>query len=149
MEKPTQLLARYIAAYAPYGLKLIDLRDNHEFELMGLYDDSFSIYSQSEPTRTIYFNNNDYPDIKPILRPLSDLIKPTEPNSGITWQGLINREYSYEWFYDDLSFSVTGNDYYNLKDAIAVYEKLLEWHFDVFGLIDAGLAIDINTIQPC
>ena len=27
------------------------------------------------------------------------------------------------------------------------FEKLLEWHFDVFGLIDAGLAIDINTLK--
>jgi hypothetical protein len=28
-------------------------------------------------------------------------------------------------------------------------QKLFEWHFDVFGLIEKGLAIDINTInQP-
>ena len=25
-------------------------------------------------------------------------------------------------------------------------EKLFEWHFDVFGLIEKGLAIDINTL---
>lgn len=29
-----------------------------------------------------------------------------------------------------------------------VYQKLLEWHFDVFGLIEKGLAIDINTLKP-
>lgn len=28
-----------------------------------------------------------------------------------------------------------------------LHQKLLEWHFDVFGLIEQGLAIDINTIQ--
>lgn len=28
-----------------------------------------------------------------------------------------------------------------------VIQKLFEWHFDVFGLIDAGLAIDINTLN--
>ena len=27
------------------------------------------------------------------------------------------------------------------------WQKLFEWHFDVFGLIDAGLAIDINTLE--
>ena len=25
--------------------------------------------------------------------------------------------------------------------------KLFEWHFDVFGLIPEGLAIDINTLE--
>lgn len=29
----------------------------------------------------------------------------------------------------------------------SLYEKLFEWHFDVFGLIEAGLAIDINTLN--
>ncbi len=27
-----------------------------------------------------------------------------------------------------------------------VMEKLLSWHFDVFSLIEKGLAIDINTL---
>jgi hypothetical protein len=31
----------------------------------------------------------------------------------------------------------------NYEDIV----KLFEWHFDVFGLIDAGLAIDINTLD--
>jgi hypothetical protein len=26
-------------------------------------------------------------------------------------------------------------------------QKLFEWHFDVFGLISKGLAIDINTLK--
>jgi len=25
-------------------------------------------------------------------------------------------------------------------------QKLLEWHFDIFGLIDAKLAVDINCL---
>lgn len=32
----------------------------------------------------------------------------------------------------------------NQYDAM---QKLFEWHFDVFGLIEAGLAIDINTLS--
>lgn len=26
-------------------------------------------------------------------------------------------------------------------------EKLKEWHFDIFGLIDAGLAVDVNAAK--
>jgi hypothetical protein len=28
-----------------------------------------------------------------------------------------------------------------------LFQKLFEWHFDVFGLIEQGLAIDINTLK--
>lgn len=28
-----------------------------------------------------------------------------------------------------------------------VVQKLLEWHFDIYGLIESGLAIDINTLK--
>ena len=28
-----------------------------------------------------------------------------------------------------------------------IIEKLFKWHFDVFGLIDKGLAVDINTLK--
>ena len=34
----------------------------------------------------------------------------------------------------------------NITKQFELFQKLFEWHFDVFGLIDAGLAIDINTI---
>jgi len=37
-----------------------------------------------------------------------------------------------------------GSWYLNQLELI---NKLFEWHFDVFGLIDAGLAIDINTLN--
>lgn len=35
----------------------------------------------------------------------------------------------------------------SLNNVYELYQKLFEWHFDVFGLIDAGLAIDINTLK--
>lgn len=64
---------------------------------------------------------------KPILRPLSDL---TNKESNL----LLDKDI----------LAVT----YDIKlirygDVL----KLLEWHFDVFGLIEKGLAIDINTIN--
>ena len=34
-----------------------------------------------------------------------------------------------------------------LEVAMKVMDKMLEWHFDVFNLIDKGLAIDINTLE--
>jgi len=60
---------------------------------------------------------------KPILRPLSDLTKEIEIE-GIKFVPI------------DIS-----------EIKLHTYNKLLEWHFDVFGLIEQGLAVDINTLN--
>ena len=39
------------------------------------------------------------------------------------------------------------NEEFVLSNTYEEVQKLLEWHFDVFGLIEQGLAIDINTIK--
>lgn len=39
------------------------------------------------------------------------------------------------------------NDEFVLSNTYQEVQKLLEWHFDVFGLIEQGLAIDINTLE--
>ncbi len=63
---------------------------------------------------------------KPILRPLSDLTN----YKGIfhNWEYIINTE---------LSCDITWYE----------WEALFEHHFDVFGLIEKGLAIDKNTLD--
>ena len=80
---------------------------------------------------------------KPILRPLSDLTKEIEvdgekfvPAIELNWSNITT---------DILSKSINLTNKFNNLFAFD-YKKLLEWHFDVFGLIEKGLAIDINTL---
>ena len=90
---------------------------------------------------------------KPILRPLSDLTKEIEHNG--------EKFVPLQKLYED--FKITMNEpYKNYKDSILfgcnyngnpeqswLYCRviiLFKWHFDVFGLIEKGLAIDINTL---
>ncbi len=83
---------------------------------------------------------------KPILRPLSDLTKEIEHNGEILTPS--------EKYWGLTSFSVFFNydgwvnleSYLNSKVPYGVVQCLIKWHFDVFGLIEKGLAIDINTI---
>ena len=63
---------------------------------------------------------------KPILKPLSDLPK----NEFISELGSFSERYKFN--IDEVNYSFI--------------EKLLKKHFDVYRLIDAGLAIDINTL---
>ena len=77
---------------------------------------------------TILFINQ----IKPLLRPLSDL----EEN----WKE-VNSPYDYPDF---------GHMERSILSGHANYEFIIELiseHFDVFGLIDKGLAINLNTIK--
>jgi hypothetical protein len=62
--------------------------------------------------------------------------------------------YTYNLFYSDFNFYSTvyqdgnENDMVNeiVHESFILIQKLFEWHFDVFGLIENDLAIDINTL---
>jgi len=110
---------------------------------------------------------------KPILRPLSDLTKEIDVNGEkfipvnelakkhIDWfhgdsdlivecevlrqfNLKINWKCNEELFYNDDLFIMTVNHHLN---KYWVMEKFFEWHFDVYGLIEKGLAIDTNTLN--
>jgi len=63
---------------------------------------------------------------KPILRPLSDM---TDEESNVT-----------KW----IKYSDTGEIRYPPETFVFLLSK----HFDLFGLIEAGLAIDKTTLKP-
>lgn len=79
---------------------------------------------------------------KPILRPLSDLLKDVKvDNDVINFQKHFN-EYEFEWL-------ITSNNKRKLINSLDYFivSKMIEYHFDIFGLINEGLAIDINTLS--
>lgn len=63
--------------------------------------------------------------------------------------------YTYNLFYKDFNFYSTVYQDGNPNDMVdeivhesyLLMQKLIEWHFDVFGLIEKGLAVDINTLE--
>ncbi len=86
---------------------------------------------------------------KPILHPLSDLTKEIEhngdrftPNNRIDQYTQIGGDGKLYLLVDGALWSCNplSWDYY-------LVVKLISWHFDVFGLIEKGLAIDFNTVK--
>jgi len=135
MEK---LQLKHIAAYLPYGLKftigygkVFNLTSNHIFN-----------------NHTGLFKGLDN-EAKPILRPLSDLTKEIEVNG--------EKFYPCDYFDNECNKfrneveeefkNMSRNNYFDGYIAHIAVLKLLEWHFDIFGLIEKGLAIDINTLK--
>ena len=138
-----KLELRHLAGYLPYGLRLRTIikpafrnRDNIvEFTTWNLNDISLPLtkrYSMKE--------------CKPILRPLSDLTKEIEHN-GRNFIPIREIYRLQEWDWDE-SDDETILEIYSDEDLIPFShaQKLFEWHFDVYSLIDHNLAIPITKI---
>lgn len=147
-----KLELKHIAPYLPYGLKaeILDFQSNYVGKQ---YDNIIGVHQwdKSGTLWSILTEGGAKPSldrIKPILRPLSDLteLMPNNETSYVSylWYGIISTNsdsFSKDEFYENCSL---GSIEFL---PIMVLNKLLEWHFDIYGLIEQGLAIDINTLN--
>ena len=109
---------------------------------------------------------------KPILRPLSDLTKDIDgvvhlvelakiehpcsiyhsfTGSSVEVAGNENNSLNFRFDFDNEFFINSEFDcddiYYPVMYQLELYEYLFKNHFDVYGLIEKGLAIDVNMIE--
>lgn len=139
-----ELEVKHLAPYLPYGLKLqYIVRD--KVENTGVMKSISHNENETYPTRvSIDFNDEEHIWMfKPILRPLSQIKKYFEPIFETDKE--VNEYLSYE---ATTPFSVEEILNYKFQYLpYGTYQVLFKHHFDVFSLIDAGLAIDINTLS--
>jgi hypothetical protein len=114
----------HLAPYLPYGLKILN----------GWGDIKTLNYTHLDDE-----NNGFIQHVKPLLRPLSDLTKEIE-QKGEKFVPIL--QYHYLRF-DEIS-TFKGGENHLIFMQVREYQILLELHFDVFGLIEKGLAIDIK-----
>lgn len=126
---------KHLSAYLPYGLncEVIDMGLKKTLTLNGLYEDASCVFYDSIESHI------GYESVKPCLRPLSDLIK--EEFSTI-W----NEETDFDSI-DQMVNCLNSESFLCSKMSFNFWDALLKNHFDIFGLIENGLAIDINTIE--
>jgi len=139
---------KHLAAYLPYGVKVDLTRKNYERKNVKLFG---SVFGYNETTKEYWILKEGVTyaieHIKPNLRPLSDLTKEIEENGEkfVPLNEILNCEY---YGSSDLKYMVLNNNFYSIKGlGYETFQKLLEWKFDVFGLIEKGEAIDINTLD--
>ena len=82
---------------------------------------------------------------KPILRPLSDLTKEIKHKGErfVPISEIVNHPLSYYDYKEDALISI--QNYFNQVRWWTI-QYLIEWHFDIAGLIEKGEAIDVNTL---
>lgn len=108
---------KHLAPYLPYGLDLVVIEFGIE-KMIG--------FINNEVITTE--DNADLSMVKPILRPLSELTIEDARGHNYPDEGHLERSL------------LSGHAPYE------VWNEFVKEHFDVFGLIEKGLAIDINTL---
>jgi len=148
-----KLELKHINCYLPYGLKVIVGATERDLTAVSI-DSHFCFVTSYKGSR--YKQMVGIENIKPILHPLSDLNKEIEVNGErfIPIDLLCSDSYPIDYFVD--------TDIYNyLQSWIAspikthhihfipfgLMLQILEWHFDIYKLIENNLAIDINTLK--
>ena len=133
--------------------------NKEQFLAMSLpYDLKVSVSNKKVVYQVLKYNAGSYTQeyeyksiiASPILHPISDLTKPIEHKGEKFVPIEILKEMNGG---DDIYISEYGvsinNGYaaaYNLNIAFEFVLKLIEWHFDIAGLIEKGEAIDVNTL---
>src|SRR5699024_104832 len=141
-----KLELKHLAPYLPYGLK-------GKYTLSNVI--SLSV-NQKDEVRDKLLAIDCVPFFlsycKPILRPLSDLNKAKLFDNYGDEKLTAIEEFEGNWDLSPLDWVLRevskGNQVERLLElSYLVIEKLIEHHFDIFGLIEAGLAIDINHFE--
>ena len=160
-----QLELKHIAPYLPFNLeaKQLNFKRNYNGNETGIIEGYYYLYDNFNKRHlSITFNNNstgqDVDSVKPLLRPMSDLFENIVHNEEIVCVAKVikNLDYSIEWWNESRTalhypetgeFCITSSDYeldYKSLDY-SIIETLFKYHFDVFGLIEKGLAEPIKN----
>lgn len=129
-----QLELKHLAPYLAYGtrVKITHLNDGNKVSTLKL-----------NSVVILDWERGNF-EIKPILRPLSDLTEEIELNGKkFVPINCFHREFN-QILKDELK--VTNGNLLIEFLPYGIIVKLLEWHFDVFGLIDKGLAISYEEV---
>ena len=122
----TKLELKHLAPYLPYNLQCVG-------------------YGMKIRLNAHMLQKVDSLIVKPILKPLSDLINDDLRKS----MDMVGHSSHIDWTTNERESIIKGRGHQAwMKDIpFAIIQYLFENHFDVFGLIPEGLAIDINTLN--
>ena len=138
----------FLAMSLPYNLKIKHFDANRESEhicKIEVWHNEEVTISDGEYEYDLLLN-----DILPILRPLTDLTKEIE-HKGEKFIPIVEllKNSSFDTSKMSEKEIMSFVEVYSTIDLIALNDLplYLQWHFDLFGGIESGEAIDVNTLD--
>ncbi|WP_286894999.1 MULTISPECIES: hypothetical protein [Sphingobacterium] len=134
-----KLTLEVLAAYLPYEPKMQVKREDGSTDLITLNANKILLVLDG------YYWGTE----KLILRPMSDLTKDIEhKGQKFTPMTAISKRFDMNVVEHCFIEQNAPTNYRWIKTfRYDVVQTLISWHFDVFGLIEKGLAIDLNTVK--
>jgi len=132
-----ELELKHLAPYLPYKLELLIESEAGSSEPN--IEQLKAIDTEINMVNFGWGNAKELSEIKPLLRPLSQLTEEIEHNGEkfVPMEEIDN--------YHNFSMLRTGDLKTDpLRYPYTIVEALISWHFDVFGLIEAGLAVELT-----
>lgn len=170
-----KLELKHIAPYLPYGLKMKynnnfvspKIRDLDLTNCAFLMNEaSLVLRPLSDLTKEIEHNGEKFVPIEVIAKIMEiqgDLFIIEDDVKAFGWDENYfddSQGYAIVWNENELNFYVCYSDDVNCEIGIYSdkylyplsfhyndFQKLFEWHFDVFGLIEQGLAVNFNDVK--
>lgn len=141
-----KLELKHLAPYLPYKLKLLVVSKTFGINTESKMEE-WLIRDATQP----FVKRYRVKSVKPILRPLLDLTKEIEVNGDkfvpVEKMKRMFGGHNIYLGFGGVVLSLNGASGIAITDYPLKFNSLLfEWHFDVFGLIENDLAIDINTL---
>ena len=139
MEK---LTIEHLSPYLPYGLKIYVPDYKYEREIYQLSENALI---------TKYFGKKIYfEDIKPILRPIQGVEQYFENLYGCVEHQDVNDYFDVDFLKSHDNIEIDEIQFLKVEELpFGTLKVLLKHHFDVFGLIEKGLAIPVtNELNP-
>lgn len=126
-----KLALKHLSAYLPYKMNCLVDGYSKPLPMFSAYVDDQNDFGCGASLQEITGNDFGFnpDDFKLILRPMSDLPKFIDKISPVP-----------NFFNIEILMKEP------LASSYELFEKLVELHFDVFGLIEAGLAVDFNSL---
>jgi hypothetical protein len=136
-----QLKPEHIAPYLPYEIKVKGKNSNEIAEVQSLSPNVNSLKLTNNP----YYE--DIENFVLVLRPLNYLIEEIEFD-GEKFKPIFFWNENPVWNTIHMTLSTMAQYKRDIGFMLPyfVHQKLFQWHFDVFGLIDEGLAVDYNDV---
>lgn len=128
-----KLETKHLAPYLPYKLKC--MVDGKKAEMNSVYSDGTCTFCE------LVESEKGFESIKPILQPLF--------NDNFDYSVFLMDNFPEEKWADAYNDIMNGIGFGVKIEQIPyeLHDFLFENHIDVFGLIEKGLAVDINTLS--
>lgn len=127
IQEQKDLLLKDLSARLSYGVK---------FES----ENAERVYFIDTSDDEIYINGTNIEDVKPYLFPLSSMTDEQRLEIEILTNGTIGIDQDSLW-------DLTGYSELNIITTLELIQWLYKNHFDVYGLIEKGLAIDCTNLN--